>query len=93
MRTVVRLGATLDAMATSPKPATLTQPSGAPAWEAIPGGSSWQRRIARSLPPRSGSWLSVPAATTVEIASSHVVMMSHARAVTKVIERAANATS
>ncbi len=85
-----------DVMAASQRPAdvgTLTQPSGTPAWETIP---SWfvVATKDRTIPAATQQFMAERAgATTVEISSSHVVMMSHAKAVTKVIERAADATS
>lgn len=69
--------------------AALVTPSGPPAWEDIP---SWyvvasQDRI---IPPEAERAMAERAgATTVEIDSSHVVMMSHPVAVTRVIRKAA----
>ena len=69
--------------------AALVTPSGPPAWETIP---SWylvagQDRI---IPPEAERAMAARAgATTVEIKSSHVAMMSHPQTVVRLIEAAA----
>ncbi|RHA41013.1 alpha/beta fold hydrolase [Cellulomonas rhizosphaerae] len=83
------------AMAAGQRPATfgaLITPSGPPAWKTIP---SWYLRAGDDhlIPPaaqaamaaRAGSW-------TRTIASSHVAMMSHPGATTKIILRAIHST-
>jgi pimeloyl-ACP methyl ester carboxylesterase len=81
-----------DVMAASQRPAdvgTLFQPSGPPAWETIP---SWYVVASQdhTIPPATQRFMAQRAeATTVEIRSSHVVMMSHPEQVTAVIEQAA----
>ena len=70
-----------------------SQPSGAPAWETIP---SWYVVASEdhTIPPATQRFMAQRAgATTVDIRSSHVVMMSHPKQVTDVIEQAAEATS
>ena len=69
--------------------AALVTPSGPPAWKTIP---SWYlvARQDRIIPPEAERAMAARAdATTVEINSSHVAMMSHPAAVTKLILRAA----
>ena len=84
---------TTRVMAATQRPgalAALVTPSGPPAWESIP---SWflvanQDRI---IPPEAERAMADRAdATTVEIDSSHVVMMSHPGIVTKLIRQAAS---
>jgi len=81
-----------EVMAASQRPAdlgTLRQPSGTPAWETIP---SWYVVASedRTIPAATQRFMAQRAgATTIEIGSSHVVMMSHAKQVTDVIENAA----
>jgi pimeloyl-ACP methyl ester carboxylesterase len=81
-----------NVMAASQRPAdvgTLFQPSGPPAWATIP---SWYVVASQdhTIPPATQRFMAERAgATTVEIRSSHVVMMSHPKQVTAVIERAA----
>ncbi len=69
--------------------AALLAPSGAPAWESIP---SWYlvARQDRIIPPEAERAMAARAgATTVEIESSHVAMMSHPSAVVSLIKAAA----
>ena len=83
-----------DVMAASQRPAdvgTLFQPSGPAAWEGIP---SWYVVASedRTIPPATQRFMAERAgATTIEIRSSHVVMMSHPKQVSDVIESAAAA--
>ena len=85
-----------DVMAASQRPAdlgTLFEPSGPAAWETIP---SWYVVASedRTIPPATQRFMAGRAgATTTEIRSSHVVMMSHPKQVTDVIESAAAAVS
>ena len=85
-----------DVMAASQRPAdvgTLFQPSGPAAWETIP---SWYVVASEdhTIPPATQRFMAERAgATTIEIRSSHVVMMSHPKQVTDVIESAAAAVS
>ena len=85
-----------DVMAASQRPAdvgTLFQPSGPAAWEDIP---SWYVVASedRTIPPATQRFMAERAgATTIEIRSSHVVMMSHPKQVADVIESAAAAVS
>ena len=83
---------TADVMAATQRPgalAALLTPSGAPAWKTIP---SWylvanQDRI---IPPQAERVMAERAnATTVQIDSSHVAMMSHPGVVVKLITAAA----
>jgi pimeloyl-ACP methyl ester carboxylesterase len=80
-------------MAASQRPAELTilvQPSGPPAWRTIP---SWYMVAAndKTIPPATERYMAERmGATTVEIASSHVAMMSHPDEVTDLIHRAAD---
>lgn len=72
--------------------ATLTQPSGDPAWEDVP---SWYvvAREDKVIPPATQRFMAARAgATTIELKSSHVAMISRPGPVTNVIERAALAT-
>ena len=69
--------------------AALVTPSGPPAWKTIP---SWYlvAKQDRIIPPEAERAMAERAgATTVEINSSHVAMMSHPQAVTKLIGEAA----
>ncbi|WP_322919222.1 alpha/beta fold hydrolase [Nocardioides renjunii] len=69
--------------------AALGLPSGPPAWAEIP---SWYMVATqdRIIPPEAERAMAERAgAQVVEVDSSHVVMMSHPRAVTKLIQRAA----
>ena len=85
-----------DVMAASQRPAdvgTLFQPSGPPAWETIP---TWYVVASQdhTIPPATQRFMAERAgATTVEVRSSHVVMMSHPKQVTSVIEQAAATVS
>ena len=85
-----------NVMAASQRPAdvgTLFQPSGPPAWKTIP---SWYVVASKdnTIPPATQRFMAERAgATTVEIRSSHVVMMSHPKQVTAVIEQAAATVS
>jgi pimeloyl-ACP methyl ester carboxylesterase len=70
--------------------AALVSPSGKPAWKKIPSFYmvASQDRI---IPPEAERAMAARAgATTVTVNSSHVVMMSHPRKVTRLIERAAD---
>jgi pimeloyl-ACP methyl ester carboxylesterase len=84
--------ATAQFMAASQRPgalAALVTPSGPPAWEDIP---SWYLVASqdRIIPPEAERAMAERAgATTVEIDSSHVAMMSHPAAVTRLIRAAA----
>jgi pimeloyl-ACP methyl ester carboxylesterase len=79
-------------MAASQRPAdveTLRQPSGPAAWTTIP---SWYVVASqdRRIPPATQRFMADRAgATTIEIRSSHVVMMSHPQRVASVIDDAA----
>ncbi len=69
--------------------AALVTPSGAPAWKTIP---SWYlvAKQDRIIPPEAERAMAARAkATTVEIGSSHVAMMSHPRVVVDLIRAAA----
>ncbi|WP_129337008.1 alpha/beta fold hydrolase [Cellulomonas endophytica] len=69
--------------------AALVTPSGVPAWRTIP---SWYLVAAqdRIIPPEAERAMAARAgATTVEIRSSHVAMLSHPAAVTDLIREAA----
>jgi len=85
-----------DVMAASQRPAdlaTLFEPSGLPAWEDIP---SWYVVASddRTIPPATQRFMADRAgATTIEIRSSHVAMISHPKQVADVIETAAEAVS
>ena len=57
--------------------ATLVEPSGAPAWQRSRAGTSSPRRTASSRRGPSASWPQRAGATTIEIDSSHVAMISH----------------
>jgi pimeloyl-ACP methyl ester carboxylesterase len=79
-------------MAASQRPAELTilvQPSGVPAWRTIP---SWYMvaNNDKTIPPATERFMAQRmGATTVEIESSHVAMMSHPDAVEDLIVDAA----
>ncbi|MEO3854165.1 alpha/beta hydrolase [Acrocarpospora sp. B8E8] len=83
---------TTGIMAATQRPgalAALVTPSGPPAWKSVP---SWYlvARQDRIIPPEAERAMAKRArATTVEIDSSHVAMMSHPDVVTKLILRAA----
>lgn len=87
--------ATARFMAMSQRPGALSalvQPSGEPAWQEIP---SWYMvaKQDRIIPPEAERAMAARAgATTVEVNSSHVPMMSHPAAVTSLILRAVRAT-
>jgi pimeloyl-ACP methyl ester carboxylesterase len=69
--------------------ATLGEPSGPPAWAGIP---SWYLVASsdRAIPPTAERAMAARAdATTVEIESSHVAMISHPNVVTDLILQAA----
>jgi pimeloyl-ACP methyl ester carboxylesterase len=71
---------------------TLQQPSGPPAWATVP---SWYLVATEDhlIPPATQRFMAARAgATTVEVRSSHVAMISHARESTDLIVRAADAT-
>lgn len=82
-------------MAVSQRPAEasiLVQPSGLPAWRTIP---SWYlvARSDKTIPPAAERFMAERmGATTVEIESSHVAMMSHPGAVADLIVDAAEQT-
>jgi pimeloyl-ACP methyl ester carboxylesterase len=86
---------TAAVMAASQRPgslSTLGEPSGAPAWKSIP---SWYLVAGqdRAIPPASERFMAQRmGAHTVEIASSHVAMISHPGAVTDLILDAARTT-
>ena len=81
-------------MAASQRPidaAALGEPSGEPAWKTIP---SWYLVASndQAIPPATERFMAKRAgATTVEIASSHVAMISHPGVVTDLILDAAHA--
>ena len=85
-----------EVMAASQRPAdlaTLFEPSGTPAWATIP---SWYVVASddRTIPPATQRFMAERAgATTIEIRSSHVAMISHPKQVADVIETAAAAVS
>jgi pimeloyl-ACP methyl ester carboxylesterase len=85
-----------DVMAASQRPAdvgTLFQPSGTPAWDTI---RAWYVVASNdnTIPPATQRFMAQRAgATTVEIKSSHVAMISHSKQVTDVIEQAVDATT
>jgi pimeloyl-ACP methyl ester carboxylesterase len=85
---------TAAAMAATQRPidaAALSEPSGVPAWKTIP---SWYVVASNdeAIPPATERFMAKRAgATTVEIASSHVAMISHPKAVTDLILDAARA--
>ena len=87
---------TAATMAASQRPsdlAILSQPSGEPAWKTIP---SWYLVAAQdgTIPPATERFMAQRAgATTVEVASSHVAMISHPRQVTDLILDAARSLS
>jgi pimeloyl-ACP methyl ester carboxylesterase len=71
---------------------TLVEPSGVPAWQSLP---SWYlvAQNDRIIPPQAERVMAARMhAHTVEISSSHVPMISHASAATKLILTAAEAT-
>jgi pimeloyl-ACP methyl ester carboxylesterase len=84
------------AMAATQRPAalaTLGEPSGTPAWRGIP---SWYMVASsdRVIPPGAERIMAERAgATTTEIESSHVAMISHADEVTTLIRDAVTATA
>jgi pimeloyl-ACP methyl ester carboxylesterase len=84
-----RLGA---ALAVSQRPATLSagsQPSGPPAWRTIPS-SYLVGRLDHVIPPAEQRMMATRArAHTVEVAASHLSMLSRPRDVTKLIIEAA----
>ncbi|GAA0624187.1 alpha/beta hydrolase [Sporichthya brevicatena] len=88
--------ATTAVMAASQRPAEaaiLVQPSGFPAWRTIP---SWYlvARSDRTIPAAAERFMAERmGATTVEIESSHVAMMSHPDAVVDLIVAAAKQTN
>lgn len=72
--------------------AALGEPSSAPAWKTIP---SWYMVASQdhAIPPATERFMATRAhAVTVEVASSHVAMLSHPAATTKLILAAAHAT-
>ena len=81
-------------MAVAQRPAalaTLVEPSGPPAWKTIP---SWYLVASsdRTIPPAAERVMAERAgATTVEIESSHVAMISHPDEVTALIQQAIDA--
>jgi pimeloyl-ACP methyl ester carboxylesterase len=85
---------TAAVMAATQRPinvAALGEPSGTPAWKTIP---SWYLVASndQAIPPATEQFMAKRAgATTVEIASSHVAMISHPAAVTDLILDAAHA--
>ena len=85
---------TAAVMAANQRPidaAALGEPSGEPAWKTIP---SWYLVASndQAIPPATERFMANRAgATTVEIASSHVAMISHAAVVTGLILDAAQA--
>jgi pimeloyl-ACP methyl ester carboxylesterase len=86
---------TAEVMAASQRPSdvgTLEQPSGEPAWKTIP---SWFLVAGNdnTIPPATQRFMAERAgATTVEIESSHVAMISHPREVTSLVLDAARST-
>ena len=80
-------------MAIAQRPAayfSLGTPSGVPAWKTIP---SWYVVASqdKAIPPTAESYMAKRAkARTITVKSSHVAMMSHPGAVTKVIKAAAH---
>ena len=85
---------TAAVMATNQRPidaAVLGEPSGEPAWKTIP---SWYLVASndQAIPPATERFMAKRAgATTEEIASSHVAMISHPAVVTDLILRAVHA--
>ena len=83
---------TAEVMAATQRPgalAALVAPSGPPAWKSLP---SWYlvAKQDRIIPPEAERAMAARAgSTTVTIDSSHVAMMSHPQAVTKLIGEAA----
>ena len=71
----------------------LTQASGPPAWKTIP---SWSLigTLDHVIPPGQQQFMSARAAATIEtVEAGHLSLVSHPKAVTKIIEAAAAATS
>ena len=87
---------TASLMAATQRPldaAVEAEPSGPPAWRTIP---SWYLVASddRAIPPATERYMAKRAgAATVEIASSHVAMISHPAAVTALVLEAVRATS
>jgi pimeloyl-ACP methyl ester carboxylesterase len=87
---------TAAVMAASQRPGdstTLQEPSGPPAWTTIP---SWYLVATEDhlIPPATQRFMAERAgATTIEVRSSHVAMISHVRETTKLIIQAADATA
>jgi pimeloyl-ACP methyl ester carboxylesterase len=87
---------TAAVMAASQRPGdatTLQEPSGPPAWATIP---SWYLVATEDhlIPPATQRFMAERAeATTIEVRSSHVAMISHVRETTKLIIQAADATA
>jgi len=87
---------TAAAMAASQRPAdesVLAVPAGVPAWRTIP---SWYMVASEdhTIPPATERFMAQRArATTVEVRSSHVAMISHPGETTRLIEQAAAATT
>jgi pimeloyl-ACP methyl ester carboxylesterase len=85
---------TAAVMAATQRPidaAALGEPSGVPAWKTIP---SWYLVASndQAIPPATERFMAKRAgATTVEIASSHVAMISHPGVVTDLVVEAAHA--
>jgi pimeloyl-ACP methyl ester carboxylesterase len=83
-------------MAASQRPGdatTLRELSGPPAWATIP---SWYLVATKDhlIPPATQRFMAERAgATTIEVRSSHVVMISHVRQTTDLIIQAADATA
>ena len=86
------VGAAMAAMQRPAAFATFVQPSGPPAWRSIP---SWYLVASsdRIIPPGAERFMAKRAgATTIEIESSHVAMISHPDEVTSLIRQAVAAT-
>ncbi len=87
-----RLGAAMGAGQRPGALSTLVEPSGVPAWQTLP---SWYMvaQNDRIIPPQAERVMAARMhAHTVEISSSHVPMISHASAATKLILTAAEAS-
>jgi len=87
-----RLGAAMGAGQRPGALSTLVEPSGVPAWQTLP---SWYMvaQNDRIIPPQAERVMAARMhAHTVEITSSHVPMISHASAATKLILTAAEAS-
>ncbi|WP_214326008.1 alpha/beta fold hydrolase [Nonomuraea sediminis] len=69
--------------------AALVAPSGLPAWKTVPSWYLVARQDRIIPPPAERAMAKRAGATTVEIDSSHVAMLSHPEVVTKLILRAA----